>query len=108
MTDDELRAALGGDRKERQIARLTEKYGRRFYVGKSGLVQDSLWETAEYKAVEAAVDAAVERQLEEQGLPGVGFGICHEAWRIKKSLLKSQYGIDWLSPAELNPFVLFD
>ena len=37
-----------------------------------------------------------------------GFGFCHNFWRTKKALLKEKYGIDWKSPAEWNPGVIFD
>jgi len=29
-------------------------------------------------------------------------------WAAKKELLKKEYGIDWKSPAEMNPYALFD
>ncbi len=35
-------------------------------------------------------------------------GICHYIWREKKRILKEKYGIDWRSPAEMNPRVRFD
>jgi len=34
-------------------------------------------------------------------------GRCHIYWARKKELLKGQ-GIDWKTPAEMNPHVLFD
>lgn len=35
-------------------------------------------------------------------------GLCRSIWREKKRILKEKYGIDWRSPAELNPRVRFD
>ena len=35
-------------------------------------------------------------------------GYCHLFWREKKRILKEKYGIDWKTPAELNPYVYFD
>ncbi|NMC04755.1 MAG: hypothetical protein GYA24_06065 [Candidatus Lokiarchaeota archaeon] len=35
-------------------------------------------------------------------------GYCHAFWAAKKRVLKEKYGIDWKSPAELNPHVMFD
>jgi hypothetical protein len=35
-------------------------------------------------------------------------GFVHFYWRIKKDRLKRKYGIDWRSPGELNPYVIFD
>lgn len=38
---------------------------------------------------------------------GIGLGRCHIYWQRKKELLKS-HGIDWKTPSECNPNVLFD
>lgn len=35
-------------------------------------------------------------------------GFCHLYWRTKKRILKEQFGVDWKTPAEMNPGVLFD
>ncbi len=35
-------------------------------------------------------------------------GKCHIYWKIKKRILKEKYGIEWQSPAELNPLAKFD
>ena len=35
-------------------------------------------------------------------------GVCHQMWAYKKRLLRLEYGINWRSPADLNPCVLFD
>lgn len=38
----------------------------------------------------------------------IGRGMCHRIWRETKLLLKSEHGIEWRSPAELNPDTMFD
>jgi len=38
----------------------------------------------------------------------MGLGFCNIIWEIQKSVLKEDYGIDWKSPAELNPMVSYD
>ena len=35
-------------------------------------------------------------------------GYCHIFWATKKRLFKEMYDIDWLSPAERNPHIIFD
>lgn len=50
----------------------------------------------------------VHELLDEEFKDKMGRGYCHEYWRRKKQLLKEMYNIDWSSPAELNPGVLFD
>lgn len=37
----------------------------------------------------------------------VVMGTCHRYWARKKELLK-QRGIDWKSPSEMNPDIIFD
>lgn len=37
-----------------------------------------------------------------------GMGFCHLFWRTKKRILREKYGIDWLSPSDMNPMVKFD
>jgi hypothetical protein len=39
---------------------------------------------------------------------GSYMGYCHKYWYYKKKYLKEIYGIDWKSPAELNPNTIFD
>lgn len=36
------------------------------------------------------------------------FGACHEIWDIRKRILKTEYGIDWKTPAETHPYIDFD
>ena len=38
--------------------------------------------------------------------PGMGF--CHLMWHHKKRILKDDHGIEWSSPAELNPHIWYD
>lgn len=35
-------------------------------------------------------------------------GFCFRYWSAKKKLLKDEYGIEWRSPSEMNPRVMFD
>lgn len=35
-------------------------------------------------------------------------GICHSIWKRTKQRLSQEHGIDWYSPAEMNPNSLFD
>lgn len=35
-------------------------------------------------------------------------GYCHIFWATKKRLFKEMYNIDWLSPADRNPHIIFD
>lgn len=35
-------------------------------------------------------------------------GFCFMFWEAKRNLLKDEYGIDWHSPSQMNPSVMFD
>lgn len=35
-------------------------------------------------------------------------GICHLIWRRTKQRLSEEYGIEWYSPADMNPCSIFD
>lgn len=35
-------------------------------------------------------------------------GYCHLLWSAKKDILKKKYNIDWYTPSEENPYVLYD
>ncbi len=37
-----------------------------------------------------------------------GMGFCFKYWSKKKDLLKKKYGINWRTPHEMNPRVIFD
>ena len=52
-----------------------------------------------------------EEFLRESGLPSgltPGMGRCHHIWGIMQKLLRERHGIDWLTPAEMNPWVNID
>lgn len=37
-----------------------------------------------------------------------GMGFCFKYWSVKHDLLKKKYGIEWRSPSQMNPRVMFD
>lgn len=66
---------------------------------------DPIEETPNFKKYVKRVDKAIDilYPAHEQKL-----GSCHEIWYIKKILLKECYDIDWKTPSEMNPGVMFD
>jgi len=54
-----------------------------------------------YEKVIADVEAEVTAEMKRNGTFGK-FGSLHTAWRLKKNKLKAK-GVEWRSPAELNP-----
>jgi hypothetical protein len=52
------------------------------------------------KQVRDRVDAEVDQRIR--------MGRCHAIWNKMKEILQTEHGIEWYSPAEMNPTVLFD
>jgi hypothetical protein len=69
--------------------------------------KDPIEDTQEYKdalkKIRPELDL-LDKELEERKIV---IGSCHIYWARKKDLLK-MYGIDWKTPAECNPNVVFD
>lgn len=61
--------------------------------------------TEAYENVIDAVEEEVDRRME--GKP-YGMGMCFEIWSIKKAILADKYGIEWRTPSQMNPRVMFD
>ena len=54
------------------------------------------------------IEEKVDRQVVSMIGKGEYLGYCHEFWRVKKQILLEEYGIDWKTPAERYPGVIFD
>ena len=65
--------------------------------------RDSIEETVAYKAAMARIQPMLDKEFENNNV----FGTCHRYWWRKKELLREK-GIDWKSPAEMNPDIRFD
>ena len=59
-------------------------------------------------AISVIIEQAT-REAEENlaGFPKM-LGYCHAVWGQTKEILKEKYNIDWKTPAEMNPHILFD
>lgn len=70
-------------------------------------MRDPIEETSEYKSIERELEALIEQRLGSlyHERP---FGFCHIYWHAKKEILKERFGIDWKSPQELSPSIIFD
>jgi hypothetical protein len=74
---------------------------------RSGLYYDPVEDDPRHAEVFKAIDDEVKEVLAYYP-PREGRGSVFSYWETKKSLLKQKYGIDWRSPGELNPQVIFD
>jgi len=70
---------------------------------------DPLEDTPEYLAIQEELDKEIQAKIKEDGFPDRVFhGYCHVYWERKKKILKEKYNMEWKSPAELNPYIIFD
>ncbi|ANJ66220.1 hypothetical protein A9404_01480 [Halothiobacillus diazotrophicus] len=68
---------------------------------------DPIDDDPRYAAIIAEAEQAAEAELSSIGI-SFGMGYCYPFWSAKKQILKERFGIDWQTPEELNPDVLFD
>jgi hypothetical protein len=66
---------------------------------------DAVEKTPEYLAIKPEVDRLIEEKFANDEM---FLGRCHQVWAFKKHILKEKYGIDWHTPAEMNPYICFD
>jgi len=76
-------------------------------MNNSALNSDPLDDDPTFAELIKTVEHQVEQELKSQKVKK-SLGYCHYFWSLKKEILKKNYGLDWKSPAELNPDVMFD
>ena len=62
----------------------------------------------EYSDEYLKIELELERLIRDEIGDGGYFGFCHEYWCTKKKILKNRFGIEWNSPVDLNPMLMFD
>ena len=75
------------------------KYGH--HINFDPIERTELWEEKYYE-----VEEKIDKLLMSDNVPR-GMGFCFAYWSSKRSVL-SEMGIEWHSPSELNPGVIFD
>lgn len=73
----------------------------------SGLYYDPIEDDPKYAEVFSKIDAEVKTAL-DMPTKRKGRGYVHIFWGTKKRILKQKYNIDWRTPSELNPHIIFD
>jgi polyisoprenoid-binding protein YceI len=66
---------------------------------------DPVENTEEYRAILPELEKKIEAELKNSS---VGKRSGRLRWQIKAKILKRDYGIEWKSPAVLNPHIKFD
>ena len=68
------------------------------------MLRDSVERSNEYEIAMKKIDPILDKEFPEDQ---VIMGTCHRYWARKKELLKKE-GIEWRTPAEMNPTIRFD
>lgn len=69
------------------------------------LKRDPIEWSAEYESVIDEAEKKIYKMLKRHPR---GMGFCFAYWHAKAQVLKEDYGIEWRSPAIMNPGVMFD
>lgn len=75
-------------------------------IGPDGLRYDPIEDDPAVQPFLRAAEQEAREAPENQGERPKGW--VHGFWRVKKRILKEKYGVDWQSPADMNPRVAFD
>ena len=65
---------------------------------------DPIEDTAKYQSIKDELEKKIIAKIGKNS----GLGYCHIYWSTKREILKRDYGIEWKSPAMLNPRIHFD
>jgi len=68
------------------------------------MLRDPVEKTKEYEEAMKKIDPILDKEFPKDQ---VVMGSCHRYWARKRDLLKTA-GIEWKSPAEMNPNIRFD
>jgi hypothetical protein len=91
---------------ESEVIEECKEYLNEINDGEEGTIRrDPVEKTEKYQKILIELEAKIDEKL--KGSPR-GMGYCFAYWHAKKEILKKDYGINWKSPGELNPGVMFD
>ena len=66
------------------------------------LKYDPTEDTPAFQAIKNELEAKIIAKIG----PNSGMGYCYLYWETKRDILKKDYGIEWKSPALLNPKII--
>lgn len=74
----------------------------------SNIKYDLIEDTKEYKEIVNELEKKIDSMMTLLNVSRDVAGACHIYWNIKKNILKEDYNMEWKSPSELNPDIIFD
>ena len=69
------------------------------------LLYDPVEDTVEYKNIRDELESELFKLMQNVD---VKMGRNYKYWGLKKRILKQKYNIDWKSPPEMNPGIIFN
>ena len=75
--------------------------------GESAVKRDPQESDRRLRRFIAAADAEAEVETANSPIRDQ-MGFCFEFWAVKQRILREKYGIEWKTPAEMNPNSIFD
>ena len=69
------------------------------------LVYDPVEDTVEYQNIRDELESELFKLMQNVD---VKMGRSYKYWSLKKRILKQKYNIDWKSPPEMNPGIIFN
>jgi hypothetical protein len=68
-----------------------------------GQIHDPIEDAPDIKLIMRQVEHQAEKESSIQGM-----GRCHDVWGHMRRILKTEHGIVWYSPSQMNTHILFD
>lgn len=68
---------------------------------------DPIEDDPRFRVILEAVDTEAEAELANDPDKDQ-HGFCFVFWAVKQRILREKYGIEWKTPAEMDPYTLFD
>lgn len=86
------------------------KEGIDYYTDRNGFRCDIKGRDPKLKAIIKQAEKEAEEEVARRfgGKLPAGLGLCHSLWGEQKRILKEKHNIDWKTPAEMNPYIIFD
>ena len=73
------------------------------------MLHDPIEDHPATKRLIAKAGREAEAELKRAGMVGPGeLGYCHALWAMQQRILRERYGVEWRTPAEMNPDIMFD
>ena len=69
------------------------------------LLYDPIEDTVEYQNIRDELESELFKLMQNVD---VKMGRSYKYWSLKKRILKQKYNIDWKSPPEMNPGIIFN